>query len=86
MMKYTGAWAKRVTSPKQHPTTPRLPYSASKAGSDHLVMAYHHTWTIPYGCSMSVPASTGRGLKRIIMIVQFLGVNKFNAFLFFLLQ
>jgi dTDP-glucose 4,6-dehydratase len=26
---------------------PRSPYSASKASSDHLVMAYHHTYGIP---------------------------------------
>ncbi|GAC1593164.1 MAG: dTDP-glucose 4,6-dehydratase [Ginsengibacter sp.] len=26
---------------------PRSPYSASKAGSDHLVMAYHHTFNLP---------------------------------------
>jgi dTDP-glucose 4,6-dehydratase len=26
---------------------PRSPYSASKAGSDHLVRAYHHTFKIP---------------------------------------
>ena len=26
---------------------PRSPYSASKAGSDHLVMSYHHTYGLP---------------------------------------
>ncbi len=26
---------------------PRSPYSASKAGSDHLVRAYHHTYSLP---------------------------------------
>lgn len=26
---------------------PRSPYSASKAGSDHIVMAYHHTYGLP---------------------------------------
>ncbi len=26
---------------------PRSPYSASKAASDHLVMAYHHTYNLP---------------------------------------
>jgi dTDP-glucose 4,6-dehydratase len=26
---------------------PRSPYSASKAGSDHLAMAYHHTYGLP---------------------------------------
>jgi dTDP-glucose 4,6-dehydratase len=29
------------------PYDPRSPYSASKAGSDHLVMAYHHTYGLP---------------------------------------
>ena len=29
------------------PYDPRSPYSASKAGSDHLVRAYHHTFGLP---------------------------------------
>jgi len=29
------------------PYNPRSPYSASKAGSDHLVMAYNHTYGLP---------------------------------------
>ena len=29
------------------PYDPRSPYSASKAGSDHLVMAYNHTYGLP---------------------------------------
>ncbi len=29
------------------PYSPRSPYSASKASSDHLVMAYHHTYGLP---------------------------------------
>jgi dTDP-glucose 4,6-dehydratase len=29
------------------PYDPRSPYSASKAGSDHLAMAYHHTYGLP---------------------------------------
>jgi dTDP-glucose 4,6-dehydratase len=29
------------------PYDPRSPYSASKASSDHLVMAYHHTYNLP---------------------------------------
>jgi len=29
------------------PYDPRSPYSASKASSDHLVMAYHHTYHMP---------------------------------------
>ena len=30
-----------------HPYAPNSPYSASKAGSDHLVRAYHHTYGLP---------------------------------------
>jgi len=29
------------------PYDPRSPYSASKASSDHIVMAYHHTYSLP---------------------------------------
>ena len=29
------------------PYDPKSPYSASKAGADHLVMAYHHTYGVP---------------------------------------
>ena len=29
------------------PYSPRSPYSASKAASDHLVRAYHHTYSLP---------------------------------------
>jgi dTDP-glucose 4,6-dehydratase len=29
------------------PYDPRSPYSASKAGSDHLVMAFYHTYNLP---------------------------------------
>jgi dTDP-glucose 4,6-dehydratase len=32
---------------EDEPKKPRTPYSASKAGSDHLVMAYHHTFGLP---------------------------------------
>jgi dTDP-glucose 4,6-dehydratase len=32
---------------EETPYDPRSPYSASKAGSDHLVMAYHHTYSLP---------------------------------------
>src|SRR6185437_11625293 len=30
-----------------NPYSPNSPYSASKAGSDHLVRAYHHTYGLP---------------------------------------
>ncbi len=32
---------------EETPYDPRSPYSASKAGSDHLVMAYYHTYLLP---------------------------------------
>lgn len=32
---------------EQHRYAPNSPYSASKAGSDHLVRAYHHTYGLP---------------------------------------
>ncbi len=32
---------------EDEPKKPRTPYSASKAASDHVVMAYHHTFGLP---------------------------------------
>jgi len=32
---------------EDHPYRPNSPYSASKAGADHLVRAYHHTYGLP---------------------------------------
>jgi dTDP-glucose 4,6-dehydratase len=32
---------------EKSPYSPRSPYAASKAGSDHLVSAYHHTYGLP---------------------------------------
>ena len=32
---------------EQHPYEPNSPYSASKAASDHLVRAWHHTYDLP---------------------------------------
>lgn len=32
---------------EEHPYQPNSPYSASKASSDHLVRAYHHTFGLP---------------------------------------
>jgi dTDP-glucose 4,6-dehydratase len=32
---------------EQHPYAPNSPYAASKAASDHLVRAYHHTYGLP---------------------------------------
>ena len=32
---------------EDHPYAPNSPYAASKAGADHLVRAYHHTYGLP---------------------------------------
>jgi dTDP-glucose 4,6-dehydratase len=32
---------------EKHPYHPRSPYAASKAGSDHIAKAYHHTYGLP---------------------------------------
>lgn len=40
-----GAEAPAFT--EEHPYQPNSPYSASKAASDHLVRAYHHTYGLP---------------------------------------
>src|SRR5258706_5619189 len=32
---------------EHHPFRPNSPYAASKAGADHLVRAYHHTYRLP---------------------------------------
>src|SRR5258706_6291852 len=32
---------------ERHPFRPNSPYAASKAGADHLVRAYHHTYGLP---------------------------------------
>src|SRR5262249_17363657 len=32
---------------EETPYAPNSPYSATKAGSDHLVRAYHHTYKLP---------------------------------------
>ena len=32
---------------ERHPYEPNSPYSASKAASDHLVRAWHHTYGLP---------------------------------------
>ena len=43
----TAAWARRAGLHRDHPYEPNSPYSASKAASDHLVRAYHHTYGLP---------------------------------------
>ena len=39
--------AMTASSPRRPPYDPRSPYSASKAASDHLVRAWHHTYGLP---------------------------------------
>ncbi|MDR1955234.1 MAG: dTDP-glucose 4,6-dehydratase [Treponema sp.] len=42
-----GSLGKQGYFTETSPYDPRSPYSASKAASDHLVMAYHHTYALP---------------------------------------
>lgn len=42
-----GSLGKTGLFKESTPYDPRSPYSASKASSDHLVMAYHHTYNLP---------------------------------------
>ena len=42
-----GSLGKKGKFTEQTAYDPRSPYSASKAGSDHLVMAFHHTYGLP---------------------------------------
>jgi len=42
-----GSLGKEGFFTEQTPYDPRSPYSASKASSDHFVMAYHHTFNLP---------------------------------------
>ena len=42
-----GALGKNGTFSEVTPYSPRSPYSASKASSDHLVNAWHHTYGLP---------------------------------------
>ena len=46
--RYTAPWGRtilRFVRPRAY--APNSPYSASKAGADHLVRAYHHTYGLP---------------------------------------
>ena len=47
LMKYMALWVRKAFLQKQHLMIHRSPYSASKAASDHFVMAYHHTYGLP---------------------------------------
>ena len=42
-----GSLGKEGVFHEETPYDPRSPYSASKAGSDHLARAYHHTYGLP---------------------------------------
>ncbi|HXB29363.1 MAG TPA: dTDP-glucose 4,6-dehydratase [Puia sp.] len=42
-----GSLGKKGLFTETTPYDPRSPYSASKASSDHFVMAYHHTYGLP---------------------------------------
>ena len=45
--RYTARLAKPGLFTETTPFSPNSPYAASKASSDHLVRAYHHTYGIP---------------------------------------
>ena len=46
--KCTARWARTILRfARPRPYAPNSPYSASKAGADHLVRAYHHTYGLP---------------------------------------
>ena len=45
--KFSVRWIRTAASPKTTAYDPRSPYSASKAASDHLVRAWHHTYGLP---------------------------------------
>ena len=47
LMKYMVHLGKEGYFTESTPYDPRSPYSASKASSDHFVMAYHHTYGLP---------------------------------------
>jgi len=42
-----GSLGKEGAFDEETPYQPRSPYSAAKAGSDHLAMAWHHTYGLP---------------------------------------
>jgi dTDP-glucose 4,6-dehydratase len=44
---YGSLGAQDAAFTETHPYQPNSPYSASKAASDHLVRAYHHTYGLP---------------------------------------
>ena len=49
---------------ENHPFQPNSPYSASKAASDHLVRAYHHTYGLPVLTSHCCSNNYGPGIFR----------------------
>jgi dTDP-glucose 4,6-dehydratase len=46
---------------ESHPYAPNSPYAASKAASDHLVRAYHHTYDLP---AVTVNCSNNYGPRQ----------------------
>ena len=46
-MRYLAVWVKKGSFLRTTSYDPRSPYSASKASSDHFVMAYFHTYGFP---------------------------------------
>ncbi len=46
-MRSTAHWARATSFTEETPYAPNSPYSATKAASDHLVRAWHHTYGLP---------------------------------------
>jgi dTDP-glucose 4,6-dehydratase len=62
---------------EEHPYQPNSPYSASKASSDHLVRAYHHTYNFP---TLTTNCSNNYGphqdLEKLIPLVIHNAINE----------
>lgn len=59
-----------VQKAETSPYNPRSPYSASKASSDHLVMAWHHTYGLPITMSN---CSNNYGIRQFFPCLMFHG-------------
>ena len=55
-----GSIADRAPSARTDPLSPTSPYSASKAGGDLLVLAYHRTFGLPTPSSPAARTTTAR--------------------------
>jgi nucleoside-diphosphate-sugar epimerase len=66
-MRCSARWGlRRGRFSETTPYDPRSPYSASKAASDHLVNAWHHTYGLPVvltNCSNNLRGQNLRGKR-----------------------